>query len=227
MELGHIERGAKLSVFEQIDDHAVSEEYDVVFTYLESDRFFTIHCNRISDRFDELSQNAKLVFSFRVGPFIHTFSGQAKEKKRGGMVLIEQLSDITTFNRRQFDRDEIRVPVKVYNLSKEHLSAGMFKPVEERLIMSDMTFDISAGGFCIITNITLNPNNDPYYLATFSLSDRDLFSLPSEIVRRSVYQRTKIGRYDYGFRFVFEAAPEEKDRLMKAIVNRKLTVLKM
>jgi len=42
------------------------------------------------------------------------------------------------------------------------------------------------------------------------------------LVRRSNYPRTKLGRYDYGFQFIYEKLPEEKARLTRAILNKKL-----
>jgi len=89
--------------------------------------------------------------------------------------------------------------------------------------LTDISFDISSGGLCVITNTLLSSKYDPYFLVRFSLSEKDTFLLPTKIVRKSNYPRTKIGRYDYGFQFIFDNMPEEKARLTRAILNRKLS----
>jgi len=225
MVLGLIERGAKLSVAEEIEHRPTGEEYEAAFNYLENDYLFIVQCGRLFERFDTLAKDVQLNFSLRIGAYIHTFTGRAVEKKRGGMVLVEQLSEIQTFNRRQFDRDEIRVPINVFSVPKNETADTGVAPDYEQVI-SDTTFDISAGGFCIITNKHLDTKHDPDYLAKFALSEKEAFQLPAEIMRRSIYQRTSIGRYDFGFRFIFDTMPEERDRLLRGIVNRKLTTLK-
>lgn len=222
MVLGHIARGAKLSIFEEKGQQRASEEYKAVFHYLENDNQFSVHCKHLWERFDSLGKDVKLNISLISGPYVHTFYGQAKEKMRGGTVLVEQLTEIQTHNRRIYDRDEIRIAIKIYNIGDNDISGSAFDIREDRQVMSDVTFDISAGGFCIVTNTVLSEESDPYYLAHFTIADKDTFLLPTEIVRRSLFQRTKIGRYDYGFMFLFDELQAEKDRLINAIVYRKL-----
>ena len=64
-----------------------------------------------------------------------------------------------------------------------------------------------------ITYMPYIPNWDPF---------KDRFVIPAKIVRKSNYPRTKIGRYDYGFQFIFDSMPEEKAKLTTAILNKKL-----
>ena len=73
-----------------------------------------------------------------------------------------------------------------------------------------------------MTNILLSSKYDPYYLVEFALSEKDTFLLPAKLVRRSNYPRTKIGRYDYGFQVIYDKMPEEKARLTRAILHKKL-----
>jgi len=227
MTLGHIERNAVLSIFEQIGDRAVSDEYEAVYKYLEEDKLFIVQCKQLAERYDNLDRAAHLNITLKIGPYVHTFTGNAQGKRKGGMVLIEQLTDIMTFSRRQFDRDELRVGIRVFDLPKTEIAGSMFEIYKERHVLSDLTFDLSAGGFCIITNQSINAVYDPYYLAEFAFSEKDYFRLPSQLVRRENCQRTKIGRNDYGFEFIFENLPEEQDRLENAIVIKKLASLKL
>ena len=222
MELGHIEKGMHLYIVEEQSERAVSEVYEAEYRYLESDALFVVRCNQLYERFSELERSARLSISFMTGPYINSFTGCVKEKQRGGFVLIEQLTDIVSRNRRKFDRDEIRVPVLLYELPEAIREKSFFeRPVNEPLL-SDTTFDVSVGGICIITNKSLKSESDPFYLMEFSLTDKDYHILPAKLVRRSLYSRSSIGRFDYGLQFVLDNMPDEAARLTKGIIYRKI-----
>jgi len=223
MELRHIERGTKFVIYEELQQRAVSDEHEAVFKYHESDRLIVVQCAWLYENYDRLNLGAQLNISYGDESDVHTFIGVAREKLRSnGLVMIEQLTDIETKSRRQFDRDEIRVSARVYGLPEAKLSSTVFELEGNSPDLTDMSFDISAGGLCIVTNTLLSSKHDPYYLVEFALSEKDRFILPSRIVRKSNYPRTRIGRYDYGFQFIFDKMPEEKARLTTAILNRKL-----
>ena len=224
MVLGHIERGTHLFIFEELNKAAISDVLEADFHYLENDTSFVVRSNKLYERFDSLDRSAHLNISFMTGPYVNSFHGFAKEKLRGGMVLIEQLTDIISHNRRQFDRDEIRVPVWLYDLPESIRNKSFFEKPTYEPVLTETTFDVSIGGMCIITNKTINPERDPFYLAEFSLMERDYHILPAKLVRRSNYSRTSIGRYDYGFQFVLDNMPDEKARLTKGIIYRKISI---
>jgi len=224
MVLGHIERGANLFIYEEMNNETLSEVYTADFHYLESDASFVVKCARLNESFDNLDPKAHLSISFMTGPFINTFRGRAVEKKRGGMVLIDQISDISTHNRRQFHRDEIRVPVRLHDLPETMRNKSYHgKPAGEP-IWSDTSFDVSIGGMCIITNKALQHDQDPFFLIEFSLTERDYHVLPAKMVRRANCSRTIIGRFDYGFQFLFDHLPDDKARLTKGIIYRKMSI---
>jgi len=223
MDLAHIERGTKLAVYEELQQRAVSDVYEAVFRYHEGDKLIVVQCAWLYDNCDRLNLGARLNISYTDDVGTNTFIGQAKEKLRGnGLVMIEQLTDVERISRRQFDRDELRTTVSAYGLPEAKLSATVFNKPEASPDLTDVSFDISSGGLCVVTNTLLSSKYDPYYLVEFSFSDKDKFILPSVLVRRSNYPRTKIGRYDYGFQFIFDKMPEEKSRLTRAILNRKI-----
>jgi len=223
MELAHIERGTKLTVFEELQQRAISDKYEAVFKYYETDKLLVVQCPWLYDHYDSLNLGARLNISYGDDIHSYVFTGQAREKLRGnGLVMIEQLSTLEMTSRRQFDRDEIRVAVSAYGLSEAKLSAASFIKPETPPDLKDVSFDISSGGLCVVTNTLLSSKHDPYYLVAFGFSDKDSFVLPSRLVRRSNYPRTKIGRYDYGFQFIFDKMPEEKGRLTRAILNKKI-----
>ena len=223
MDLRHIERGTKFVIYEELQQRAVSDEHEAMFKYHESDRLIVVQCAWLYENYDRLNLGAQLNISYGDESTVHTFIGVAREKLRSnGLVMIEQLTEIESKSRRQFDRDEIRVSVRVYGLPEAKLSSTKFELEGNSPDLTDMSFDISAGGLCVVTNTLLSSKHDPYYLVEFALSEKDIFILPSRIVRKSNYPRTKIGRYDYGFQFIFDKMPEEKAKLTTAILNRKL-----
>ena len=223
MDLRHIERGTKLQIYEELQQRAVSDEHEAVFRYHESDKLIVVQCAWLYENYDRLNLGAQLNVSYDTDTDVHSFIGRAREKLRGnGLVMIEQLTDMETKSRRQFDRDEIRVSVSVYGLPEAKISASSFEKPDNKPDFTDISFDISSGGVCVITNTLLNSKYDPYYLVEFAFSEKDSFLLPSRVVRKSNYPRTKIGRYDYGFQFIFDNMPEEKSRLTRAILNKKL-----
>jgi len=224
MDLKHIEKGTKLLIFEEMQQRAVSDEYEAVFRYHESDRLIVVQCSWLYDNYDRLNLGAKLNISYETSSVIHSFTGLAREKLRGnGLVMIEQITEVEAKSRRQFDRDEIRVMVNVYGLHEAKVSSPSFEKPENKPDITDISYDISSGGLCVITNTLLSSKHDPYYLVEFSFSEKDSFLLPSKIVRKSNYPRTKIGRYDYGFQFIYDNMPEEKARLTRSILNKKIS----
>jgi len=225
MNLRLLERGTKLKVFEEYGGCATSNEFEATFKYFDTERLFTVYSPKLYDYYDKLNPDANLCISLMTGANIHRFTGRVVEKQRTvGMILIEQLTEIITINRRVYDRDELRVRVSIYGLSEAKRSADHFSKPDAEADMVDMTYDVSVGGICVISNILLSSKYDPYYLAEFSLGlgEKDSFLLPVKLVRRSNYPRTKIGRYDYGFQFIFDNHPDEKGRLSRAILSRKL-----
>ena len=224
MDLRHIERGTKLLIHEELQQRAVSDEHEAIFRYHESDRLIVVQCGWLFDNYDRLNLGAQLSVSYGNEATVHTFIGAAREKLRGnGLVMIEQLTDIETKSRRQFDRDEIRVNVGVFGTPEAKInSPPPYEKLGSKPDLYDVSFDISSGGLCVVTNTLLSSKHDPFYLVEFSLSERDSFLFPARLVRKSNYPRTKIGRYDYGFQFIFDHLPEEKARLTRAILNRKL-----
>ena len=224
MSLNQLEKGTKLTIYEELQKRAVGEEHEAIFRYHESDRMIVVQCPWLYENYDRLCLGSQLNVSFDTSDEVNSFTGLPREKLRShGLVMIEQLTEVFTKSRRQFDRDEIRVKVDVFGLQESKASSTHFESPETPPDLTDTSFDISAGGLCVITNTLLSSKYDPYFLVRFSLSEKDVFVLPSKIARKSNYPRTKIGRYDYGFQFIFDNMPEEKARLTRAILNKKLS----
>ena len=229
MHLRLIERGTRLQIILNPENSDNREEFEGSFfdvLDLVSETSIIVQCSKLSRKLDAADRNAPLEISFCVGANVHTFTGRAIGKKYGDMVVIEKTGDIVTLNRRIYERDELHIDVRVYKLSEDKLEEHIYTPPDEDPAMTEVCFDISAGGMCIITNITLRPENHDYFLLDFFIGLKERFLLPSVLVRRSNYSRTAIGKHDYGFKFIFDHMPSEKGRLTKAIISRKLSRLR-
>ncbi|MCL2249555.1 MAG: PilZ domain-containing protein [Oscillospiraceae bacterium] len=218
MKLSHLTKGTKLLIFEEIHNRAVSEGHEAVVRYVESERLVVVSCPWLHENYERLYLGSQLNISFEQGYNVHSFIGVAKSKAgSGAQVVLEQLSEVESSERRKFDRDELRVNVTVYGMSSKAATRPDAPPE-----FTDISYDLSSGGLCIITNNLLGSKYDPFYILEFSLTGKDNFLLPSKLARRSNYPRTKIGKYDYGFQFIYDNLPEEKGRLTAAILNRKI-----
>jgi len=223
MKLSHIDKGTKLIIFEDMQDGIVSDGHEAVVRYIESDRQIVVSCPWLHDMFDSLNLDSRLNVSFDQGAVVHSFVATAQSKLRGGsQVMLQQLTEIETKERRKFNRDELRISVAIYGLPESNVSSQVHDMSDMAPEFTDVTYDISSGGLCVITNEVLNSRHDPYYLLEFNLTSRDRFIIPSKLVRRSNYPHTKLGKYDYGFQFIYDNLPEEKGRLTTSILNRKI-----
>ena len=225
ISLKHIERGTKLSIVEDTQPDTAGKEYKAVFRHTEGDKTFVVQCVDLCDNFERVNPRPNLKIIFKSEPNMYTFTGRAVEKQRDGhgLILLEQLSNIGTINSRRYIRDEFRLNVMLYGLPEAMLANQHFKKPQNEPEMADVTYDISAGGLCIVSNTHLVSKHDPYYLVEFSLGEKDKFLLPAKLVRRSNYNRTKVGKNDYGFQFIFDNMPDEKGRLSRSILNKKLS----
>jgi len=230
MILRYIERGTNLQIDAKMEGEAESTIYEATFYDLYdfvNETSFVVQSSKLNRDFSRIDQSVVMYISFMRGEFIYSFTGRASGKMYNDMVIIDVLSGIEELNRRTYDRDEIRVDVKVYGLPEDQISEVKYMKPVGKPAMSDVSFDISSGGMCIISNTVLKSEFDPYYLVEFSFGTWDQFLLPAKLVRKSNYARTKIGRFDYGFEFIFDHLPNEKGRLTKAIVNKKLSYTRM
>ena len=228
MRLRYIERGARLSISAMSEQEDGGEVYEALFYDMHdllNESSIVVQCASLNKDFNKLGRFAMLDISFTVGPNVFAFIGRAVEKMYSDMVVIEQASEIETLNRRKYERDEFRVEVRIFGLPEEYLSYSRYTMPGTRPVLTEMSFDVSAGGMCIVTNTNLISEFDPYYLVSFTIGERDSFLLPAKLVRRSNFARSRVGKYDYGFQFIYDNMPDEMARLTKAILNKKILSL--
>ena len=229
MLLRHIERGMRLQIYVKSELNGDSEIYEATFYDLHDlikEMSFIVQCPKLNRNYVQLDKNAILHIEFASGSDVYAFNGRATSKMYSDMVIIEQLTDIEPLTRRMYQRDEIRIQVQVYGLPEDMINDRRYRSPGIKPLLSDMSFDISSGGMCIISNTILNSQNDRYYLVEFSLSNKDQFLLPAKLVRKSNCVRSRIGKFDYGFQFYFDNMPEEKGRLTKSILSKKLSYIR-
>ena len=228
MLLRHIDKGTRLQIIVNPENAEIREEYEASFYDMHnivSEKSFIVQCSKLYRHLDTLDQNADMEVSFSQGASVYTFFGAIIGKKQD-MVILEQMGDVKTVNRRIYQRDELRVDVRVYKLREDMQNERKYSQPTEGPVLTELSFDISAGGMCIITNKFLKPEYHKFYLIEFNMGDKERFLLPAEIVRRSNYLRSAVGKFDYGFKFIFDNMPEEKSRLTKAILGKKLSSLR-
>ena len=223
MKLADIKRGTKLSLFKESGQRAVGDAISAELKYIDQDYSFVVYSVSLFENFDAPEFGPRFIVAFEVGPMVYSFTVALKEKMRAeNMVLLELVSEIESYNRRDYVRDEMLFRVDIYHLPEDKLTADNLRSLANEPIMSDTTFDISSGGMCIITNSPLKPGFGPYFLVELVISERDDFLLPAKLVRSSTHRRSTIGKYDYGFAFLLDHMPGVKSRLTSAIMTKKL-----
>ena len=226
MRLRHIERGMRLQLIFNSETKDKRQEYEASYCDLHDvvgESSFVVQCPKLSEDYDSIDPKKVMEVSFTSGMSIFTFTGRIAGKKQKDMIIIEKMSEVKELNRRIYQRDELRVEVKIYVLNEDMMGESSYSSPVIEPSMKEMCFDISAGGMCIITNSVLKPEHQKFFLIDFNVGDRERFLLPSVLVRRSNYARSRVGKYDYGFQFVFDNMPDEKSRLTRAILGKKLS----
>ena len=216
-----------MAIFKSVDNRATGNAFEAEFKYVESTNSLIVNSMQLYNNYDTLYNKTQFIVAYEIGPMIYTFSTRLIAKNRTPfLVELELIDKIKAFNRRKREREELMVRVYLYDLPPEYLKATDFKTILGSSIISDTTFDISTGGMCIITNAILKSKYEPYFLAELVITPKDIFFIPVKLVRRTIYQRIAIGKYDYGFQFLFEHIPWEESRLMSAIMLKKISLAK-
>lgn len=223
MKLTHLIKGTKLLIFEEAIAGESGDGHEAAVRYHESEKQIVVACPWLYGLYDKLQPDSKFNVVFDQGAVVHNFIAFPQAKLRSGdQVVLRQLTEIVTIEKRQFGRDEMRIKVTIFGLPESMRSAKVRIAPDAKPEFSDISYDISSGGLCVITNNILKSEHDPYYILEFSLTSRDSFFIPAKLVRRSNYPHTKLGKYDYGFQFIYDNVPEEKGRLTSAILSRKV-----
>lgn len=226
MYLKFIEEGTLFNISEEAQNSKSAFTCEAFFHRLNTDTSFFAKGEALYQNAQRLGAGVRLTVNFFRGPNMYTFTGAAKGVKLDNgiaLTLIEQVSGIEATSRREYDRTEMRRDIYVYGLAEDDLNSGNLRKASHRAeFVSDM-FDISAGGLCMVSNEYLNSSYEPYFLLEFSLTAKDNFLLPAKLLRKGSCPQTTLYRYDYGFEFNFTHIPQEKDRLIMAIFNAKLT----
>lgn len=207
--------------------------YKATFHDIDTDVLFFVESEELYHNFQNFRQDSHVEINFSREDHFYTFAGKIKDythKYGAYLLLIEQISPITSSNRRIHPRNPISTNIQVYELSENDLSNLNFMKAANSAGFSAMTLDISAGGLCIVSNTPLPQTSEPYFLLKFNLEPRENkdnhFLLPAKLLRRGNCPQTTAYNYDYGFIFLFSKVPQEKDRLVMSLFNARLEAFK-
>lgn len=227
MQMKFIERDTVLFIYEEIEGQSFDNVYEAKFYDIKDETTFFAQSTELYNAFQSLGKNANLRISFLRGANMYAFSGKARDVTIIGgarLMLIEQMTGLEATSRRKYDREEMKVDVQIFGLTEENLNSSNFKKANEIVEFVGETFDISAGGLCVVANRRLESAYEPYFLVEFTLNRKDKFLLPAKLVRKGNCPQTMLYRCDFGFQFVYDNIPHEKERLTTALFSAKLSL---
>lgn len=229
MKLRLIDASVTMQISEEIDGEPVGFNGDVAFHSALSDDIFYVSSMQLFRHLDSLNPDAYLKITFSSKAKMYQFKAKAinaTSKAGQFLVLIEMHSEIEEFSRRKYPRDELVVKVSLFGLPETDLNKERFNTQDYIPVFTCKTFDIGAGGMCLVSNDKIISKYGPYYLLEFILNGKDTFVLPAKMVRQGNCPQTSLYRYDYGICFLFDQMPEEQKRLTRALFNAKVSLLK-
>jgi hypothetical protein len=219
MYLKFVERDTRMKMQMKADGEDTGAEYDASFYDLDTDLTFFARSEELYDLADG-GEDLPMNITFWLRENMYTFDGKlvgVAPHMGGHMVLVAQTSPISATSRRSDTRNEMRVPVNLYDISPDDMSGHPRAP-DGAPVFTAETFDVSAGGFCLVSNEPLISDR-LLFLAEFSLSEKSDFLLPVKLLRRGDCPQTVLYHYDYGFLFVFDNVPAERARVATAITD--------
>jgi hypothetical protein len=220
MYLKFIDRNTQMKIRMKTDSEDGGAEYRALFYDLDTDLTFFARSEEIYALAGD-AEGSLVNVTFWLRENMYTFEGKligAASHMGEHMVLIEQMSLIAATSRRSDTRNEMRIHVNLYEMTQKDMELEKPRIPESGPIYMAETFDVSAGGFCLVSNEPLM-SDGPLFLAEFSLSDKSEFLLPVRLLRKGNCPQTVLYHYDYGFLFVFDRIPGEKARVATAITD--------
>lgn len=218
MLLKFIERDTTMKIQVIVNGENVGEAYAALFYDLDTDTSFFARCHELYDRFPNLPPGAHLKVTFWLRENMYMFEGRPIELAPymgSNSVLIKQTTDIDVSSLRRDARNEMSVLVRLYTFVPYGTTASV---MGGEFIFAAETFDISAGGFCLVSNEPFD-TKELLFTAEFNLSGRSDFLLPAKLVRKGDSPQTVLYHFDYGFVFLFDDCLDEKPRLSAAITD--------
>lgn len=211
----------------QIVDETTDTAYRALFSELHADKSFYVRAKELYDDARERQASMQLRVGFFSGNSLCSFSGVVeKVRVRGGvyLTLIRQTSPIIETVQRKTRREEMAVPVTLYRLSEDGFQNNKLNRDLDKMELRSISFDISAGGLCLVCNDQLRPSADPFYLVEFMIG-KDVFLLPARMVRQGNAPQMVNYRHDYGFQFLYDRMPNEEKRLSNALISAKIAAV--
>jgi len=221
VNLKSIKENTVMQVVNETRDFA----YRVLYSGVCTDKSFYVKSKELYEDVKGLKDNCRFRIGFFSGNSIYSFTGLAEKVMiRGGayLTLLRQTSDIVETTQRKSKREELAVNVVLYRLSEESFEANKLERDLGKMELKSISFDISAGGLCVVCNDRLRSSTEPYYLIDFSIG-KEAFLIPARLARQGNAPQMVNYRHDYGFQFMYKNLPTEERRLANALVSAKIS----
>jgi len=225
LELRFVEYGLPMQVRKQSYDAVHGQVFHTEFYAAANPPCFWLKSEELYNSFPGLGVDTHLNITFDLERRSYRFSGELKGTRQEDgayLTLLEQIEPIEEVSVRRDSRTEMRLEVSVYGLIREPRPHKASEIAE----MSCEVFDISAGGLCLVSNEYFHSPFEPYFMLEFNFRGKGYFLLPAQLVRKGSCPQTVLFAYDYGFNFLYDDFPGEKERLAAAIFDAQLEQLR-
>jgi c-di-GMP-binding flagellar brake protein YcgR len=218
MELRFIDKNTSLTIFLCKHDGTVITHYNAAFIDTEKYISFFIDCDSLFENPESFDPDTQLRIEFFRGPKMYTFNAKAMKKK--GMYknkeyfLMNQVSEIKETTRRTMPRIEMSVNVKIFMTEDEYK--------KDSSAAHGISLDISGDGMGLLSDNVIPPADKEHrYIAVFYLGSAT-FNMKSRLLHRRDSTKILQYKYEYGFIFDYSDMPEERSRLITAMLDYQL-----
>jgi hypothetical protein len=216
MDFRFIDDGTRMDI--QHMDDANATMYYGIFVQLERGVSFTVTCDPLYERFDELDLNQIYTFTFFRGAEAHTFDAKITERKqhfKDNYILFTATSLIKKYSRRNAHRIRVQMSINLYEIVDNNpQTPGPF-------ICTGAMYDVSRSGLTLLSNDKINVQLRKVYISEFIVNNIT-FRFPTEYVRGSERSLSPLYRYDYAFMYKGDDLTEELNRLTIALFEHQL-----
>jgi hypothetical protein len=220
--LKFIERNTSMKLELITDEEGEGVVYTARFFDPDTNNSFFADSEQLSAQLSELPPDARFKSTFWLRDNMYTFETRvlaAADHLGSYMLLLEQLTPIAVTSRRSDIRNEMRIIVNLYEIEPDVVGQAPYRILPDcEPSYTAETFDISAGGFCLVSNDPLD-SGAHLFLAEFCLAGKHDFLLPVRLLRAGNCPQTVLFHFDYGFLFIFDSIPDEKTRIAAAITD--------
>ena len=224
MNLSYIPRGKSLQIYEEGGDPKRPATYSGNFYEAADGSSFYLKSAKLYRNFHDARHGTDLRISFFLGDVLYEFVGhvlRAGDDRGMNLLLVEQQSEIEPAQRRRYDREALAIHLQLYEIAEQDIQNVDLRQFARRVVFTGVTADISTGGLCMVSKERLDSPSGSYFLIEFILNKKERFLLPAKLIRKGDHPKINLYRYEYGFIFVFDHLPQDRERLTTALFMEK------